>query len=360
MTESFNLNLNPRTYEEKYEGDLELSTILFNRLNDLKKEIKVMLPCKVTKVNHDGNYVTVEILDYDSDEIGNAQEFPPLTNVPIRQCMDSGSAYIRLPVQIGDIGTIEFFDSSVDDLVTSNVHTYDLTEDWHKLSDNLFTNGFLPKDKLFVYSIKNTDLIKKENNPTMLAEPTAEVWDREQVLNEDGSYSTALSITVEIDDNLIVIPTCYGGSIHTSEESVQHYLSTGEHFGIFNNSNESAVETYTVNLHNAQSTYTNSSGPITIGFKNNTFILTVDNVGNLVISAPNISLNATTTINMAAPNINITGITNITGATNITGETNITGATIVTGEVTGAGVDLSAHTHPYTDDGVSMNTSAPN
>jgi hypothetical protein len=151
MTESFSLNLNPRTYEDKYEGDLELSTILFNRFNDLKKEIKVMLPCQVTKVNHDGNYVTVEILDYDSDEVGNAQEFPPLTNVPIRQCMDSSSAYIRLPVQIGDIGTIEFFDSSVDDLVTSNVHTYDLTEDWHKLSDNLFTNGFLPKDKLFTF-----------------------------------------------------------------------------------------------------------------------------------------------------------------------------------------------------------------
>ena len=151
MTESFNLNLNPRTYEEKYEGDLEISTILFNRLNDLKQEIKVMLPCQVTKVSHDGNYVTVEILDYDSDEIGNAQEFPPLTNVPIRQCMDSGSAYIRLPIQVGDIGTIEFFDSSIDDLVTSNVHTYDLTEDWHKLSDNLFTNGFLPKDKLFSF-----------------------------------------------------------------------------------------------------------------------------------------------------------------------------------------------------------------
>lgn len=151
MTESFNLNLNPRTYEDKYEGDLEISTILFNRLNDLKKEIKVMLPCEVTKVNHDGNYVSVEILDYDSDEIGNAQEFPLLTNVPIRQCMDSGSAYIRLPIQVGDIGTIEFFDSSIDDLVTSNVHTYDLTEDWHKLSDNLFTNGFLPKDKLFTF-----------------------------------------------------------------------------------------------------------------------------------------------------------------------------------------------------------------
>lgn len=354
MTESFNLNLNPRTYEDKYEGDLELSTILFNRFNDLKKEIKVMLPCQVTKVNHDGNYVTVEILDYDSDEVGNAQEFPPLTNVPIRQCMDSGSAYIRLPVQIGDIGTIEFFDSSVDDLVTSNIHTYDLTEDWHKLSDNLFTNGFLPKDKLFTYSVKNTDLIKKENNPTMLAEPTVEVWDREQVLNEDGSYSTALSITVEIDDNLIVIPTCYGGSIHTSEESIQHYLSTGEHFGIFNNSNESAVETYTVNLHNAQSTYTNSSGPITIGLKNNSFMLNVDSIGNLVITS-----NAQITLNASAVNINAT-ISNIVGNVAVTGNISATGTITGTTDVIGGGKSLKTHTHPYTDDGANMNTGAPN
>lgn len=261
MTESFSLNLNPRTYEEKYEGDLELSTILFNRLNDLKKEIKVMLPCQVTKVNHDGNYVTVEILDYDSDEVGNAQEFPPLTNVPIRQCMDSGSAYIRLPVQIGDIGTIEFFDSSIDDLVTSNVHTYDLTEDWHKLSDNLFTNGFLPKDKLFTFD------------------------------------STAK----------LVLGT-----------------KTGKIYIKFNQNDEIEILTEKA---------------------------TVTAIESINLISPNINITGITNIN---------GVTNITGATNITGETNITGATIVTGEVTGSGIDLSAHTHPYTDDGASMTTGSPN
>lgn len=348
MAESFNLNLNPRTYEDKYEGDLEISTLLFNRFNDLKKEIKVMLPCKVTKVNHDGNYVTVEILDYDSDEIGNAQEYAPVTNIPIRQPMDSGSAYIRLPVRVGDIGTIEFFDSSVDDLVTSNVHTYDLTEDWHKLSDNLFTNGFLPNDKLFIYSIKDTDLIKKENNPTMLTEPTAEVWDREQVLNEDGSYSTARSISVEIDGNIVVIPTCYDGSIHTDSDSIQHYLTTGEHFGIFNSSDEGAVETYTINLHNAQSKYINSSGPITIGLKNKTFMLNVDSIGNLVItSSAEITLNAT--------NVKINA-----AKTNINGDLDVSGTITGTTDVVGAGKSLKSHTHPYTDDGTPSNTGAPN
>ena len=146
-----NQNLKPKSYEEKYEGNKELSTLLFNRLNDLKKEIKVMLPCRVESVNNDGNYVSLEILDYDSDNLGNEQEYPIITNVPIRQPMDSGSAYIRLPIQVGDIGTIEFFDSSVDDLVISNTHTFDFTEDWHKLSDGLFTNGFLPNNKLFEF-----------------------------------------------------------------------------------------------------------------------------------------------------------------------------------------------------------------
>ena len=146
-----NTNYKPRSHEEKYEGNLERSTLISNRLNDLKKEIKVMLPCKVTKVNHNTNYVTVELLDYNSDEIGNIQPYAPLTNVPIRQPMDSGSAFIRLPVQVGDTGTIQFFDSSVDDLVTSGTHTYDYTEDWHKLSDNLFTNGFLPNNKTFTF-----------------------------------------------------------------------------------------------------------------------------------------------------------------------------------------------------------------
>src|SRR5574344_29395 len=339
MTESFNLNLNPRTYEDKYEGDLEISTTLFNRLNDLKKEIKVMLPCKVTKVNHDGNYVTVEILDYDSDEIGNVQEFPPLTNVPIRQQMDSGSAYIRLPVQVGDIGTIEFFDSSVDDLIVSNTHTYDLTEDWHKLSDNLFTNGFLPNNKLFTYAQKNTALVSKSNNPTMIVEPTDELWDREIVYNSDGSYSTSVSITVGIDNNLVVIPTCYDGSIHTEEESIQHYIQTGKHFGIFNNSNPAAVETYSINLHNAQDIYTSSPlksrDKILIGTKDGSFTFTINSNNQLVITAPSIGINS----NQVFINGNVITNGNITATGTITGTT----------DVVGGGKSLISHTHPYTD-----------
>lgn len=139
----------PKSYEEKYERNLELSSLLANRFNDLKNEIKVQLPCKVHSVDYINNQVSVEILDYDADERGELVNYPIIPNVPIRQPMYSGKAFIVLPVQIGDIGTIEFFDSSVDDLIATGNFDFDYSEEWHTLDFGLFTNGFLPKGKVF-------------------------------------------------------------------------------------------------------------------------------------------------------------------------------------------------------------------
>lgn len=139
----------PRSYEEKYERNLELSSLLANRFNDLKNEIKVQLPCKVHSVDYINNQVNVEILDYDADERGELVNYPIIPNVPIRQPMYSGKAFIVLPVQVGDIGTIEFFDSSVDDLIATGNFDFDYSEEWHTLDFGLFTNGFLPKGKVF-------------------------------------------------------------------------------------------------------------------------------------------------------------------------------------------------------------------
>lgn len=139
----------PKSYEEKYETNLELSSLFFNRFNDLKNEIKVQLPCKVHSVDYENNQVDVEILDYDSDERGQLVNYPIIPNVPIRQPLYSGKAFIVLPVQIGDVGTIEFFDSSVDDLIATGNFDYDYSEEWHSLDFGLFTNGFLPKGKVF-------------------------------------------------------------------------------------------------------------------------------------------------------------------------------------------------------------------
>lgn len=139
----------PKSFEDKYDGKQSLGSMLSNRFNDIKEEIKVQLPCKVVSVDYINNQVNLEILDYDHNEKGELVNYPIIPNVPIRQPLYSGSAYIVLPVRKGDVGTLEFFDSSVDDLVTTGNYEFDYTEEWHSLNNGLFTNGFLPKNKLF-------------------------------------------------------------------------------------------------------------------------------------------------------------------------------------------------------------------
>ena len=50
----------PKSFSEKYDGKLSFSTILSNRFNDLKDEIKVQLPCKVHSVDYINNQVDLE------------------------------------------------------------------------------------------------------------------------------------------------------------------------------------------------------------------------------------------------------------------------------------------------------------
>lgn len=169
----------PKSFSEKYDGKLSFSTILSNRFNDLKDEIKVQLPCKVHSVNHTNNQVDLEILDYAHDESGKLINYPIIPDVPIRQPLYSGSAYIYLPVRVGDIGTIEFFDTSVDDLITTGNYDFDYTEEWHSLNNGLFTNGFLPKNKLFAI----------DSNAKIVL----------------GSHSGSFTFKVNADDTLTVV-----------------------------------------------------------------------------------------------------------------------------------------------------------
>lgn len=142
----------PRSYEDKYEKTISMGAMLANRFNDLKGEIKVQLPCRVKTVDYSNNSVDVEILDYDHDNNGELINFPVLVNVPIRQPMYSGQIYMIMPVQVGDEGVVEFFDSSVDDVLTTGNFDFDYTEKWHNINYGLFTSGFLPKNKIIPLS----------------------------------------------------------------------------------------------------------------------------------------------------------------------------------------------------------------
>lgn len=155
--------MKPRSYNDKYEGDLSLATLFNNRFNDIKYEIKTQLPCKVVKVLPN-NQVNIQILDFDVDENGTLINYPILPNVPIRQPVYSGSAYVILPVKEGDIGTVEFFDNSVKDLITSGNFDYDYTEEWHTIDNGLFTNGFLPKGKVIPIDQNSKIIMATSNN----------------------------------------------------------------------------------------------------------------------------------------------------------------------------------------------------
>jgi len=67
------------------------------------------------------------------------------------------------------------------------------------------------------------------------------------VENEDGSFSTELSITVTVDGYEVLLPTVVDGKIVSEDEAVDHFFKTGEHLGMFTSVEK--AEEYAVWLH---------------------------------------------------------------------------------------------------------------
>lgn len=279
--------------------------------NERSKQIRVHLPAKVVAVY--GATVDVEIIGKEDTGFGYYSKFPLLLNIPLLYNNYTSSAYIITPVQLGDTGIVEFLDFNAYNFIDSGNQALTGDTYYHSLNNGIFINGFIPNNKVISVPLKNNDLVSKSNNPTMIEEPTAELWDRQQVLNEDNTYSTSVSVTIEEDDTLIVIPTCYDGSIHTVEQAVQHYHETGEHFGIFTTANPEAVEVYSEKLHVAQEQYVADLGlPITIGLHNKNFTIIVTDSGQYKLNSKNsLEFDSLTNIDINSPNINLNGTVSI-------------------------------------------------
>lgn len=279
--------------------------------NERSKQIRVHLPAKVVAVY--GATVDVEIIGKEDTGFGYYSKFPLLLNIPLLYNNYTSSAYIITPVQLGDTGIVEFLDFNAYNFIDSGNQALTGDTYYHSLNNGIFINGFIPNNKVISVPLKNNDLVSKSNNPTMIEEPTAELWDRQQVLNADNTYSTSVSVTIEEDDTLIVIPTCYDGSIHTVEQAVQHYHETGEHFGIFTTANPEAVEVYSEKLHVAQEQYVADLGlPITIGLHNKNFTIIVTDSGQYKLNSKNsLEFDSLTNIDINSPNINLNGTVSI-------------------------------------------------
>ena len=76
---------------------------------------------------------------------------------------------------------------------------------------------------------------------------------RQVVHNSDGSISTELSITIGVDDKVVLIPTVVNGKIVSDEEAIRHYEQTGEYLGKFNTEEEAGE--YAEKLHKRQEWY---------------------------------------------------------------------------------------------------------
>lgn len=305
---------NPKSLYEKIMSAEKENTIQDIVDKENSKRIRVHMPCKVVAIN--GSTVDVEIQGSEDSGYGFYTKFPTLLDLPIIYNNYTSKAFIITPVQIGDTGLVEFLDFNASNFQNDGNIALTSDEYYHSINNGVFINGFIPNSNVVDISGKNNNLLSKDNNPTMLEEPTDEIWDRPQVKNEDGSISTAVSITIGIDykgkEAFAVIPTCYDGEIHSENDAIERFYKTHKHFGIFSNSGKAqdmqTVEEYSTNVHNAQEDYAfNSDMPIIIGLHNKLFEFKVNNSGDVIIrSNANIKISSSN-VNIDGSNVNISG-----------------------------------------------------
>lgn len=87
--------------------------------------------------------------------------------------------------------------------------------------------------------------------PGALGEPVIpgniDLNNRVVIQNEDGSFSTEISFSVEIDGLEVLLPLIINGELVSEEEAIDHFLRTGEHLGMFSSIEE--AEQFAEELH---------------------------------------------------------------------------------------------------------------
>ena len=76
---------------------------------------------------------------------------------------------------------------------------------------------------------------------------------RQVVVWDDGSFSTEISFSVEIDGLEVLLPLIVDGELVSEDEAIQHFFDTGEHLGMFASIEE--CEDYAAELHLRQEAF---------------------------------------------------------------------------------------------------------
>jgi hypothetical protein len=81
---------------------------------------------------------------------------------------------------------------------------------------------------------------------------------RYRVPNPDGGISTVRTISIGTDEGEVVIPTVVQGRILTDDEAIDHFMRTGENFGIFRSIQDASD--YAESLHRSHAKLLKRSG----------------------------------------------------------------------------------------------------
>ncbi len=112
-----------------------------NVVQGISQHILVEKPCKVIKVYPSQYYVDVEYYSKNRKDI--------LLKVPVKH-LQTQNAYVFLGVNVGDCGTVRFFDDDVSayqensDIESSEIRT-------HNINDSIFTLGFYPDNENYLF-----------------------------------------------------------------------------------------------------------------------------------------------------------------------------------------------------------------
>lgn len=102
---------------------------------------------------------------------------------------------------------------------------------WRKAEHDLDTT----KEKQFVNKRASllTYLRSSPNIIRPVVEGNIDLENRPKVFDKQGNYQTVKTITREFDGKTVLLPTIINGKEVSVKEATDHYLSTGEHLGIF-------------------------------------------------------------------------------------------------------------------------------
>lgn len=134
-------------------------------LSDLKREIFATLNCvqvgRVTKVTGSEQSVEVQLQIRQPLIDGSSVAVPVLVDVPFF-VIQGGSAYINMPVSIGDYCIVLFNDRDIDTWWTSDGVSDPNTTRKHNLSDGIALVGINPKTAVRNYNGDNLQLFGDE------------------------------------------------------------------------------------------------------------------------------------------------------------------------------------------------------